>query len=158
MSSTVREEERALYLRAIFDGIPSPMFIVDEDARIHDFNAAGEEFLGPESAEALDRLCGEVFHCVNSEERGCGKGESCHACAIWNSVKRAAAGEATHRKIHVAKLRTPNRTVTQELLISATLLPFTETPRVLLVLEDITRIAALRKTRRITRSSLKMDD
>ena len=99
-----------------------------------------KRFWGSDSATALDELCGEAFHCVNSEEKGCGKGESCHACAIRNSVKRAAAGEATHRKMHVAKLRTRSRTVTQELLISATLLPYTETPRVLLVLEDISRI------------------
>jgi PAS domain-containing protein len=148
MSSTLREEERALYLRAIFDGIPTPLFLVDEDVRIQDFNAAAEEFLGSESATALDELCGEVFHCINSEEHGCGKGESCHACVIRNSVKSAAAGKATHRKRHVAELRTPNRTVTQELLISATLLPYTETPRVLLVLEDISRIVSIRKSQR----------
>lgn len=148
MSSALREEERALYLRAIFDGIPTPVFVVDEDVRIQDFNAAAEAFLGSDSATALEELCGEAFHCVNSEENGCGKGESCHACAIRNSVKRAAAGEATHRKMHVAELRAGSRKVTQELLISTTLLPFTETPRVLLVLEDISRIVAFRKAQK----------
>jgi PAS domain-containing protein len=148
MTSTAREEERALYLRAIFDGIPTPAFLVDQDVRILDFNAAAEEFLGPESPASLAALCGDAFHCVNAAQHGCGNDESCRACAIRNSVKSAIAGEATRRKMHVAKLRTPNRTVTQELLISATLLPFTETPRVLLALEDISRIVALRKAQK----------
>jgi PAS domain-containing protein len=148
MSPTVREEERVLYQRAIFDGVPIPIFIVDEDVRIRDFNTAAEEFLGPESATALDGLCGEALHCVNAERKGCGKAASCRACAIRNSVNRAASGEPVHRKMHVAKLRTPKRTVTQELLISATLLPFTETPRVLLALEDISSIVAMRKARK----------
>ena len=147
MSPTVREEEKALHQRAIFDGIPIPVLIVDEDVRIQDFNTAAEELLGPESVTALYRLCGEVFHCVNAEQNGCGKAESCCACAIRTSVNRAVAGEPVHRKMHVTKLRTPNRTVSQELLISATLLPFTETPQVLLALEDISRIVALRKAR-----------
>ena len=145
MSPTGREEERVLYQRAIFDGVPIPMFVVDEDVRIQDFNTAAEEFLGPESATALDGLCGEAFHCVNAEEKGCGKAASCRACAIRNSVNKAACGTPVYRKMHVAKLRVQNRTVTQELLISATLLPFTETPRVLLALEDVSKIAALRK-------------
>jgi PAS domain-containing protein len=148
MSPTVREEERVLYQRAIFDGVPIPMFIVDEDARIQDFNTAAEEFLGQESAAALDGLCGEAFHCVNAEKKGCGKAASCGACAIRNSVNSATSGTPVYRKMHVARFRTLNRTVTQELLISATPLPFTETPRVLLVLEDISRIVALRKMRK----------
>jgi PAS domain-containing protein len=147
MSATAREEERSQYLRAIFDGIPMPIFIVDEDVRIQDFNTAAEEFLGPQSALALQGQCGEVFHCANAEEYGCGKAEPCRACAIRNSVKKATAGEMTHRKMHVAKLRTLTRTFNQEVLISATLLPYTEAPRVLLVLEDISRIDALRKAR-----------
>jgi PAS domain-containing protein len=148
MSATAKEEERTQYLRAIFDGIPMPMFIVDEDVRIHDFNTAAEEFLGPQSATALHEVCGDVFHCVNAADHGCGNAEPCHACIIRNSVKKAASGEIIQRKMHVAKMRTLTRTFTQELLISANLLPYTEAPRVLLVLEDLSRIDALRKTRR----------
>jgi PAS domain-containing protein len=148
MSPEARDEESQLYLRAIFDGIPTPAFIVDEDVRIQDFNAAAEEFLGMESAAALEGLCGDAFHCVNAEQHGCGKAEPCRACAIRNSVKAAVSGAPIHRKMHVAKLRTPTRTVRQELLISATLLPYTETPRVLLVLEDLSKIVAYRKSRK----------
>jgi PAS domain-containing protein len=148
MSPTAREEERALYRRAIFDGTPIPMFIVDEDLRILDFNTAAEEMLGPESALALNGPCGVAFHCVHAEPNECGKAEACHECAIRTSVNRAASGEPVHRKMHIAKFGTPNRTVTQEFLISATLLPFTETPEVLLALEDISRIGALRQARK----------
>ncbi len=139
------EEERSQYLRAIFDGIPMPMFIVDDGVRIQDFNTAAEEFLGPQSVTALHGVCGDVFHCVNATDHGCGNAKPCRACAIRNSVKKANSGEIIQRELHVAKLRTPTRTFTQELLISAALLPYTEAPRVLLVLEDLSRIDALRK-------------
>jgi PAS domain-containing protein len=148
MSPTAMEEERALYRRAIFDGTPIPLFIVDEDLRIIDFNTAAEEMLGPESVIALNWPCGVAFHCVHAEPTECGKAEACHACAIRTSVYTAASGEPVRRKMHIAKFRTPNRTVTQEFLISATLLPFTETPEVLVALEDISSIGALRKARK----------
>ena len=147
MGSSLREEERALYLRTIFDSIPMPTFIVDEDVRIHDLNTAAEEFLGDESPKALDCRAGDVFRCVNAEKQGCGKAELCRTCVIRNSVNKAAAGRNTQREIHVAKLRGLKRMVKQKFLVSTTLLPFTESPRVLLILEDISRILALRGAR-----------
>jgi PAS domain-containing protein len=127
------------YLRALFDTIPLPAFIVDGDVRIHDFNNAAEEFLGPEPAAALYRRGGEAFHCIHAGLDGCGRAAACHDCAIRNGVSQALNGQGTHRALHRAMLRRGESTTPVDLLITASLLPYREDPRVLVILEDLSR-------------------
>jgi PAS domain-containing protein len=131
-----RDEQRIQYLRAIFDAFPVPAFIVDDDVKIHDFNTAAEGLLGPEPAMALHRRGGEVLHCIHSEMQGCGKAEHCRDCVVRNSINKAFATESTCREVHEAELRTPNGVQTIQLLVTASLLPYTEQPRALLILEE----------------------
>lgn len=148
MTDYEKEEQQAQYLRAIFDTFPHPTFIVDADVQILDFNTAAEQFLGPEPALALHRRGGEAFHCVHAEAKGCGKTEECKDCVIRNSVHHALTGKATHRELHPAELRTPKGQFGIELLVSASLLPYAEPPRVLLVLEDTSEYGKPAKSRR----------
>jgi PAS domain-containing protein len=134
------DEQRAQYLRAIFDAIPLPSFIVDADVRIHDFNTAAEQFLGPDPGSALHRRGGEVLHCIQAEMDGCGRAAPCQDCVIRQSVNQAMTGRATSRVMHQADLRTPQGTAAIDLLVSASLLPYTEPPRALLMLEDVSEI------------------
>jgi PAS domain-containing protein len=143
MESTEQHEREVQYLRAIFDTIPHPAFIVDGDMRILDFNTAAEDFMGPEPASALYRRGGEALHCVNAGFNDCGESPACQDCVIRNSVKRALAGGSTCRALHHAQLRTRHGTAPMELLVTASLLPYTAQPRVLLILEDVSQILAL---------------
>lgn len=140
MSRQVRDEHKAQYLRAVFDAIPHPTFIVDDDVQILDFNTAAEQFLGTEPASTLHRRGGEAFHCIHAQSDGCGKAESCKDCIIRNSVNKAMTGTATCRELHKARLRSGRGTVSIDLLVTASLLPYTDTPQALLVLEDMTSI------------------
>lgn len=144
MSSTQTDEEKVQYLRAIFDTVPLPAFIVDQDVRIQDFNTAAEAFLGPEAPMALYQRGGDAFHCLHSALRGCGNAEACHNCLIRNSIARAIQGRATHQELHNAVLLTPKGSHPIDLLVTASLLPYTVSPRVLLILEDVTEISTLR--------------
>ncbi len=137
-------EHKAQYLRTIFDTIPLPTFIVDEDVRIEDFNTAAEQFLGPEPATALHRRGGEVLHCINSEPYGCGRHPLCEDCVIRESVRKAITGRRTCRKMHQAELRTGTGVVPIDLLVTTSLLPYTERPRVIVMLEDVSEIVRLR--------------
>ncbi len=137
-------EERAQYLRTIFDAIPLPTFIVDADVRIHDFNTAAESFLGPQPPNALYRRGGEALHCLNAELAGCGKGEGCQDCVVRNSVNRAMSGKNTLRELHQAELRGPQGAIEVQLLVTTALLPYTEQPRALLLLEDVSEVRTLR--------------
>jgi PAS domain-containing protein len=133
-----RDEQRAQYLRAIFDAFPVPAFIVDDDVKIHDFNTAAEVLLGPEPAIALFRRGGEALHCIHSEVNGCGKAEPCQSCVIRTSVQKAISTQATLREFHPAELRTTKGVANINLLVTTQLLPYTEEPRVLVILEEAT--------------------
>jgi len=145
MSGQEKEEQKAQYLRAIFDTVPLPAFIVDSDLRIHDFNTAAEPFLGAEPASALYRRSGEALRCLQGEPAGCGKGKECKDCAVRNGVTRAITGGTTYRELHRAELRAQTGTRTLDLLVTASLLPYTPQPQALLILEDITEISTLRR-------------
>lgn len=131
-----RDEQRAQYLRAIFDAFPVAAFVVDNDVRIQDFNTTAEQLLGPEPAMALHRRGGEALHCIHAETNGCGKAEFCCDCIIRNGVNRAFATQETHRERHHAKLRTKKGVTAIDLLVTVSLLPYTEEPRALLILEN----------------------
>ena len=154
MWSQENQEQKAQYWRSIFDTIPLPAFIVDAEVRIEDFNTAAEQLLSPEPALALQRRGGEAFHCINAEHNGCGKAEPCEDCAIRNSIRRAITGRTTHRKLHQVRLREGGRVHAIDLLVTASLLPYTDPPRALLLLENLTEVVKLRRrrTRRASRS------
>jgi len=145
MRGQERDEQKAQYLRAIFDTVPLPTFIVSSEMQIQDFNTAAGDFLGPEPAAALYRLTGEAFQCLHAEVRGCGKSEQCKECVIRNGVGRVIAGGTTFRELHRAELRSKTGIRKLDFLVTASLLPYTETPRALLVLEDVTEVSRLRR-------------
>jgi PAS domain-containing protein len=147
MCSQEWEEQRVQYLRTVFDTIPLPAFVVDADVRIQDFNTAAEVFLGANPELALHQRGGEVFHCIHAEENGCGKGARCKDCVIRNAVTRAMSGESTCREIHRAELRTPKGSTEIDLLITASLLPYTPSPQALLLLENLTLLGELYRDR-----------
>jgi PAS domain-containing protein len=130
MRNREREEQKAQYLRAIFDAFPHPTSIVDADVQIQDFNTAAEKFLGPEPALARYRRGGEVLHCIPAEMKGCGKAAPCKDCIIRNSVNRALTGKATHRELHKAELHTPKGKRAIDLFVTSSLLPYAQPPRV----------------------------
>jgi PAS domain-containing protein len=138
MQCQERDEFRLQYSRAIFDGIPLPAFIMDQNVVIQDFNTAAELFLGPEPTWALCRRGGEALHCIHSEVNGCGRAEPCEDCVIRRSVASAIAGRNTWRESYKARLRNGERSASVQVRVTASLLPYTEEPRVLVVLEIVT--------------------
>jgi len=139
-----KDLEKRQYLRTVFDTIPLPTFIVDDDVRIQDYNAAAGFLLGPEPESALHHRGGDALHCIHAEANGCGHSEPCRACVVRNSVKTALSGRVTHRETHKAELRSQGKTVVIDLLVTATPLPDGEAPHVLLLLEDISELLTLR--------------
>ena len=68
-------------------------------------------------------------------------------------------GRSTCRRLHRAEVRTRAGTVSIDLLVTASLLPYAEPPRALLILEDVTEIIRLRgsKTRRRNQTGRKRE-
>lgn len=131
------ETNQTQYWRAIFDALPQPAFIVDEDMRILNFNAEAEKLLGTAPKSSLWRRGGDVLHCIYAEQVGCGQARPCKNCIIRNSVKDAVGGLDTHRKFYQAELRTSRGAMSVNLFVTAHRLPGTAAPQALLILENV---------------------
>jgi hypothetical protein len=134
-------------LRSLFDAMPSLIFVVDDDVRIQEYNAAAAEFLSVRRPSVLKRRGGEVLHCLHSDDapEGCGRAPLCKNCVIRNSVAEAFRGNrVVRRRTRLEIIRDGNK-LEIFALITASPFRYKESPLVLLVIEDISEIAELRR-------------
>lgn len=139
------EKEKQDLLRTMFDAFPSPVFVVDEDVRIQDYNTAASELLATERETVLKTRAGDILHCIHSTEvpEGCGKATFCKTCVVRNSVNQAFRGNRVIRHRSRIELLRGNKKIEIYALITASPFLFHERPLVLLVIEDISEIAEL---------------
>jgi PAS domain-containing protein len=125
----------------VFDALPFPAWIVDDDMRIVAVNRASGRLLGANSEAWLRRRGGEVLHCVNSAE-GCGKSTRCPDCVLRGATRFAVAGAQPTRQR--AKLEVVDRDSVTEMhaLITASPMVYEGANRVLLCIENLTALLA----------------
>ena len=63
-----KDRDNSDMLRIIFDAMPSMVFIVDNDVRIHEYNAAAAEVLSDANGTIIKQRCGDVIKCLHSTE------------------------------------------------------------------------------------------
>jgi nitrogen fixation/metabolism regulation signal transduction histidine kinase len=143
----VPHDERADFLRAVLDAIPSPVLIVDDDIRILDFNLAAAQLLGEAGSIVLKRRGGEALHCIHSAETpgGCGSAPACGDCAIRNSVREAYDGKRVCRKAHLLEIAAGGRNIDVNMLVTTAPIQYKAERLVLLVLEDVSELVSLRR-------------
>ena len=134
-------------MRSVFDALPSLVFVVDDDVRIQEYNAAAAEFLLVQRSAILKRRGGEVLHCLHSTDvpEGCGRAPFCKNCVIRNSVAEVFQGNRiVRRRTRLEIIRDGNK---RELyaLITTSPLRYKKRQLALLVIEDISEIAELRR-------------
>ncbi|MCI5119782.1 MAG: PAS domain-containing protein [Candidatus Electrothrix sp. AUS4] len=132
-------------LREVFDALPSMIFVVDQDVRIQEYNAAAEELMRSGRDTILQHRAGEILHCIHSEEdkRGCGKTTKCSDCIIRNSVTHALQGKRVVRRRTRMEIVQDNHKVEIYALVTVSPFSFGGAPHALLVIEDISEIAEL---------------
>lgn len=139
------EREKRDLLKTVFDALPSPVFVVDQDVRIQEYNSAASDLLRTESKTVLKRRAGEILNCIHSNEvpGGCGRSPSCKDCIIRNSVTEAFRGtRVVRRRTRIEIIRDADK-IEIYALITASPFSFHARPLVLLVIEDISEIAEL---------------
>lgn len=136
------------------------MFVVDDDVRLMAFNPAAQGMVNGTIETVFRRRGGEVFTCVHHTDSpaGCGHGPFCSDCVIRNSVKSAINGQTVARQRTVMEIVRGNSVRGIELLITAS--PFAHQGQqfVLLILEDITELSALRRLLPICANCKKVRD
>jgi hypothetical protein len=137
----------ALFLQTILDAMPCMVFAVDGDARIYHMNAAASRFLGSDIEKERLRRGGDTLRCVNSCEspEGCGRADICRSCLVRSSVREAMGGSRVHRRPAAMKLSSDGRISDMSFLVSASPFTFRGETLVLLMLEDVGELVALRR-------------
>lgn len=133
--------------RAIFEAIPIPAFIVNEDVQILDLNEAAEKFCGQTFNMVFRRRGGEVLGCLHSLEKadGCGQAEACHGCVIRNSVKYSLGGNRVNHRLVRLQQSHGLEVKEIEVLVTASALDHQDEPAALLILEQIPGLSAMRE-------------
>ena len=137
----------AALLRRVLDAIPSFIFVVDEDVRILEYNAAAGAILKEGREGVLRHRGGEVLHCLHATDapEGCGRGEYCRNCIIRNSVNDAMKGQATVRRRTRMEINYAGQIHEFYALVSATPFQHDDADLVLLVIEDINQLTELQR-------------
>ncbi|MGD0743985.1 MAG: PAS domain-containing protein [Verrucomicrobiota bacterium] len=125
--------------RVLFDAMPMPVFVVDNDVRIFDYNAAAAELLGKDKKLVLRRRGGDVLNCVHSMEgpKGCGSTPACRDCVVRNSVRGAARGRGVTRQWAQMELVRKGKVAKVKLRVSCQPFTYGRSSFVLLVLEGL---------------------
>jgi signal transduction histidine kinase len=131
---------QADFLQHLFDAVPSFLFIVDDDVRIINVNAAAARLADQEEKFAMRQRGGDFLHCIYSFEtpEGCGRSSHCKDCVIRNSVGKAIQGEGVYRETTRMNLLQGDNIA--EIYVSVTTSPiyYQGKKLALLVMEDVT--------------------
>ena len=123
----------------LFDAMPVPVFVVDEDVRILECNAAAARLFGPDKQAIVKRRGGEVLHCVHAMEvpEGCGHAPACPDCPVRKSVRAASRGRRVMRQEARMELAAGGKTAKVDLQISCSAFTYERSTFILLVLEGL---------------------
>ena len=125
--------------RALFEAMPMPVFVVDSDVSILEYNSAAAELLGEEKRLVLKRRGGEVLHCVHASEvpEGCGRAAACVDCVVRHSVQAAARGQVVKREWAQMELTREGKPTRVDLRVSCQPFNYEKHCFVLLILEGL---------------------
>ena len=127
---------------AVFDALPFPAFVVDDDMRVLASNRAAASLLQTEPARALRQRGGEALECINSGG-GCGKSEHCGDCVLRSSVSFALSSRAPVRRRARLELTVADHVEEMHALVTAAPLLFEGAPSVLLYIENLPVLFAM---------------
>lgn len=125
--------------RVLFDAMPLPVFVVDEDVCIFDYNAAAARLLGKGKRLILRHRGGEVLNCIHAAEtpEGCGRAPACRKCVVRKSVRAAARGRRVTRQRVQMELVRNGKTTPLDLRITCQPFNYGQSSYILLVFEGL---------------------
>jgi PAS domain-containing protein len=123
--------------RMLFDAMPMPVFVVDEDVTILEYNTAASKLLNKGRQEWKGRRSGHVLHCVHSDDvsEGCGHGPACLDCVLRDSVRAASRGQRVSRKLTPMELVVKGKPIHLDLRVTCHPFKYDHHAFILLILE-----------------------
>jgi PAS domain-containing protein len=130
----------------ILDGIPSPIFLVDDDVQIYGYNRAAADLFGKKPEKVLRMGCGDALHCIQCAEgkNGCGEADACKQCIIRNLVNETYNSGDIQRNKGKFKVIKNSRVEEIYLIVTTAPLKYKNNLFALVTLEDITELVELK--------------
>jgi len=127
------------FYRSVFDSIPSPLFVVDDDVRIHAFNKAARPLLRTQAGDTILMKGGDALGCINAKEgsHGCGTSEACRGCVVRAAVGTACREKGVVRHPQRMQLESGRGLLEMYYLVTTSAFSGGEVPLAILILEDI---------------------
>jgi PAS domain-containing protein len=135
-------------LRTVLDAMPAAVFVVDADVCIVDANRAAFALIQLSRHASQEPLrAGEALHCLHALDHpdGCGRSVDCGSCVIRGAVRDALAGQHCLRRRTRMHLQLDDHEHDAYFQITASGFHYQADALVLLVLEDISEFAELRR-------------
>lgn len=125
--------------RVLFDAMPLPVFVVDEDVNILEYNAAAARLFGQNRQPEKHRRGGDVLYCLHAREtaEGCGHALACADCQLVESVRAAFKGHAVSRQWAEMELVREGKPARVNLRVSCQPFTYEKNSYVLLVVEGL---------------------
>ena len=125
--------------RVLFDAMPMPVFVVDDDVTILEYNSAAAELLGGKKQYSTGHRGGDVLGCVHATEspEGCGHSEACRDCLVREAVKAAASGKRVTRQTTWMELQSGGASKKVNVRVSTLPVNYQQHSYVLLILEGL---------------------
>jgi PAS domain-containing protein len=123
----------------LFDAMPMPVFVVDEDVTILDYNTAASRLLTKGRQQWFGRRGGHVLRCVHSQDvpEGCGHGPACLDCVLRQSVRAASRARRVSRKLTPMELMVKGKPTHLNLRVTCHPFKFERHALILLILEGL---------------------
>jgi hypothetical protein len=125
------------FLNTILDKIPFPIFLMDDDVKIHVYNLAAISLFDIELYRVNKVGCGDAFNCVYSMPDGCGGSEVCKECVIRNSVRKSYGGSKVVREKADIQLVRGNKVEQIQMLVTTEPLKYNDELYGIVILENI---------------------
>ena len=125
------------FLNTILDKIPFPIFLMDDDVRIHVYNLAAISLIDIELYRVNKVGCGDAFNCVYSMPDGCGESEACKECVIRNSVRKSYGGSGVVREKTNIQLIRGDKVEQIQMFVTTEPLKYNDELCVIVILENI---------------------
>lgn len=125
--------------RVLFNAMPMPVFVVDQDVSILEYNTAAAGLLGNKKKGLLLRRAGDVLHCLNASQtpEGCGHSSRCCQCVVRRAVGAAFRGRAVTRQAGEVQWSGKVKRKKLSVRVSAQPINYDQQKFVLLVLEGL---------------------
>lgn len=125
--------------RMLFDAMPMPVFVVDQDVTLLEYNTAAARLLAKGSQEWLGHRAGDALHCRHSTDvpKGCGHGPACLDCVLRQSVRAASRGGRVTRRLGPMELKIKGKATHLHLRVTCHPFNYERHSLILLILEGV---------------------